>query len=181
MSAYHAGGAAATFADHPDEYEYALARVIEAGTAACYRGPTLYDDATPEGARAKAALKRWVGFYKAHRSTLIEPVVHLRRPDMQGWDGWLHVGPPGGARAGGGGDEAGVALVFNPTGMPLNATVRLPLYYTGVHDVALVSIDEAPPASHNVARDFSLALPLRMRPRSVTTVVVSDGAPRRFT
>ena len=83
--------------------------------------------------------------------------------------------------AGGGGDEAGVALVFNPTDMPLNATVRLPLYYTGVHDVALVSIDEAPPASHSVARDFSLSLPLRMRPRSVTTVVVSDGAPRRFT
>ena len=21
------------------------------------------------------------------------PVVHLRRPDMQGWDGWLHVNP----------------------------------------------------------------------------------------
>ena len=62
-----------------------------------------------------------------------------------------------------------------------NATVRLPLYYTGVHDVALVSVDEAPPTSHTVARDFSLSLPLRMRPRSVTTVVVSDGAPRRFT
>ena len=32
---------------------------------------------------------------KAHRATLIQPVVHLRRPDMQGWDGWLHVNPFG--------------------------------------------------------------------------------------
>ena len=29
----------------------------------------------------------------AHIATLIQPVVHLRRPDMQGWDGWLHVNP----------------------------------------------------------------------------------------
>ena len=84
LSDYHAGGGAATFAGHPEAYEWGLAQYLGAGTAACYRGPTLWTEGTPEGAAAKAALAKWVSFYKAHRAILIEPVVHLRRPDMQG-------------------------------------------------------------------------------------------------
>ena len=41
----------------------------------------------------QAIYTKWVTFYKAHRGTIIQPVVHLRRPDMQGWDGFLHVNP----------------------------------------------------------------------------------------
>jgi hypothetical protein len=35
------------------------------------------------GLRIRDMIKRWVEFYKQHRSTLIQPIVHLRRPDMQ--------------------------------------------------------------------------------------------------
>ena len=41
---YHAGGDAAAFAGHPKEYEFALATYLGAGTAACYRGATLYGE-----------------------------------------------------------------------------------------------------------------------------------------
>ena len=87
------------------------------GTAACYRGGQLWDNATEAGREIKAVLTKWVSFYKAHRATLIQPVVHLRRPDMQGWDGWLHVNPFGFGASGDTGSsvvEVGAAVVFNP-------------------------------------------------------------------
>ena len=40
-------------------------------------------------------MTKWVSWYKAHRATLIHPIVHIRRADMQSWDGWLHINPFG--------------------------------------------------------------------------------------
>ena len=85
---YHAGGADATFGGDPEAYEWGLAQYLGAGVAACYRGDKPY--ASPA---TKAILLKWIGFYKAHRQTLIQPVVHIRRASMQSWDGWLHVNP----------------------------------------------------------------------------------------
>ena len=84
---YHAGGDAAAFQDHPEEFEWALAQYLGAGTAACYRGAELWNNATEAGKKIKASTEKWVRFYKNHRETLIQPVVHLRRADMQDWDG----------------------------------------------------------------------------------------------
>ena len=165
---YHAGGGAATFGGHPAAYEWALAQYLGAGTAACYRGPTLWTEGTPEGATAKAALVKWVGFYKKHRQTLIEPIVHLRRPDAQGWDGWLHVRPLAKESSA----EVGVAMLFNPTDAPLNVSIVLPLYYTGLDATVQVSIDEGAFASHTVPRDYGLMVELAFAPRSIHTVVV---------
>ena len=64
-------------------YEWALAQYLGAGTAACYRGGQLWDNETKAGQEIKGVLKKWVSFYKDHRATLTQPVVHLRRPDMQ--------------------------------------------------------------------------------------------------
>jgi hypothetical protein len=62
---------------------------------------------------------------------------------VQGWDGWLHVNPMAfGARAGAPA-EVGVAIIFNPTGQPLEFVLALPLYYTGLSSSALVSVDGA--------------------------------------
>ena len=87
---YHAGGSAATFGQDAEAYEWGLAQYLGAGVAACYRGNRPYSNPA-----AKAALTRWIGFYKAHRHTLIQPIIHVRRPDMQSWDGWLHANPLG--------------------------------------------------------------------------------------
>ena len=75
---YHAGGAAAAFAGHPQDYEWALAQYLGAGVAACYRGAAVYDSPA-----ARAAVVKWVAFYKRHRAVLIQPVVHLKRPTLQ--------------------------------------------------------------------------------------------------
>ena len=165
LSAYHSGGDAATFAGHHAAYEYGLATYLGAGTAACYRGPVLYGDGAA-GAAMRATLKRWVGFYKAHRLTLIEPVVHLRRPDMQSWDGWMHVRPDGAT-------EVAVAMLFNPTDRWLNETIVLPLYYAGVDGTSVsVSVDESAFVTRAVGRGYDLRLEVALASRSVTTVVV---------
>jgi len=163
---YHAGGDDAAFAAHPQEYEFALATYLGAGTAACYRGATLYSEGEA-GEQMRATLKRWVGFYKAHRLTLIEPVIHLRRPDMQSWDGFLHVRPSGHA-------EVGLAMIFNPTSRPLNATVVLPLYYAGVEAAhVMLSINEGTPTEFTVSRSYKARVDLAIPAKGVATIVVS--------
>ena len=57
---YHAGGDAASFQNHPEEFEYALAQYLGAGTAACYRGAELWDPTTASGSAIKQSLQKWV-------------------------------------------------------------------------------------------------------------------------
>lgn len=162
---YHGGGDEAAFFGHLDAYEWAFAQYLGAGTAACYRGDLVFwDDAS------KAVAQKWVTFYKAHRGTIIQPVVHLRRANMQGWDGWLHVNP---FSVGGAGTEVGVAMLFNPTDAHLDLTLALPLYYCGLSDSALISVNGNAPSSHALARDFSVYLRLSLPPRSIHTLVIS--------
>lgn len=163
---YHAGGPAATFDNHALAFDWALAQYLGAGTAACYRGPHLWDNTTAQGAVIKQLLLKWVNFYKAHRQTLIQPVVHLRRPDLQSWDGWLHVNPFSSTA------DVGVALLFNPTRSTLNVDLRLPLYYTGLVDDALITINDRTPQLLHLNRDFSVHLNFTALPRSIHTIVV---------
>ena len=117
----------------------------------------------------KAKLKRWVLFYKAYRQTLIQPVVHLRRPDMQSWDGFLHVHPEAGE-----GEANAVAMLFNPTERSLSVTALLPLYYAGVGEGPNVSlsVNGGPFEQHALGRGYDVILSVEMRARSVATVVV---------
>jgi hypothetical protein len=170
----HAGGEAATFGGDIKAYEFGLAQYLGAGTAACYRGSRVYND-TP----TRAMVTKWISWYKAHRATLIHPIVHIRRADMQSWDGWLHVNPFG---YGAGNDtnahaEVGVAMLFNPTTVPLSVTVAVPLYYTGLTTSAMVSVDDGTPKVLALARDYSVSLPMEMAAGSIHTVVFSR--PRR--
>eukprot|EP00697_Spironema_sp_BW2_P015561 gnl/Spiro4/6458_TR3313_c0_g1_i1.p1 gnl/Spiro4/6458_TR3313_c0_g1~~gnl/Spiro4/6458_TR3313_c0_g1_i1.p1 ORF type:complete len:759 (-),score=179.88 gnl/Spiro4/6458_TR3313_c0_g1_i1:82-2358(-) len=163
---YHGGGDNASFApvsQHLVEYEWALAQYMGAGVAACYRGEKLYDSPA-----ARDVVAKWVRFYKKHRSTLIQPVVHMRRATMQSWDGWLHVNPRG--------TDIVVALLFNPTDSELtSASVSLPLYYAGAENFSFVfvSVDEGEPQARPVDRGSRVTVSLTMPPRSVHTVVVT--------
>ena len=143
--------------------------------AACYRGSAPFDSPA-----TRALVAKWVGFYKAHRGTLVQPVVHLRRADLQSWDGFMHVNPFA-YTAGdeeeehdGGGDEVALAMLFNPTAAPLSAAVALPLYYAGLAagDAALVSVDGGAFAARAVGRGDAIVLQLEMAAVSVHTVVI---------
>eukprot|EP01043_Picozoa_sp_COSAG02_P067792 COSAG02_NODE_11023_length_1810_cov_0.870836_1_plen_221_part_00 len=167
---YHAGGEAATFGEHIKAYEWGLAQYLGAGTAACYRGNRPYaNDPT------KAVVTKWISWYKQHRATLIHPIVHIRRADMQSWDGWLHVNPFGYSAGNSTNDfepqqketEVGVAMLFNPTTAHLNVTVNIPLYYTGLSTTAKVSVDGAEGVVMAIGRDYGLSLPMSMPANSI--------------
>ena len=191
VAADHAGGEAATFGNDIEAYEWGLAQYLGAGTAACYRGRRPYKDEP-----TRAMVTKWVSWFRAHRATLIQPIVsrtdvsgiwaavsidakrsscgqvHIRRADMQGWDGWLHVNPFAlGAGNASNADhaEVGVAMLFNPTGSTLQVTVAVPVYYTGLTTSALVSVDDGAAKPMAVERDFSVRLALTMAPRSIHT------------
>ncbi len=127
---YHGGGAAATLeplSEHLDAYLAHLWQNFGAGVQSCYRGPRLYD-----GPVVKEAVVRVVDWYKQYRDILNADVIHLRRPDGQDWDGFLHVDPQLPVK--------GMAMLFNPTDVPLSRSIRLPLYYTGLRENATVSL-----------------------------------------
>lgn len=167
---YEGGGAAASFApleDHVEEYEWALAQYFGAGVAACYRGERLY-----EGPKSRAVLQKWTSFYRSHRMVLTKPIIHLRRPDMQSWDGWLHVHPFAQI-------EVGLAMIFNPTSSSIDTTISLPLYYTGLQgSVAIAEGFGGVPKTVKLKRGEFADVQLKMEPRTITFFVISrvEGA-----
>jgi hypothetical protein len=156
---YHGGGDEAAFepmSAHLPEYEMGLAQYLGAGIAACYRGFRLYD--TPA---VQAVVTKWVAVYKRYRPIIISDVVHVRRPDGQSIDSFGHANA---FLAG----EKGFFLAFNPTLFPLNTTLYLPLYFTGIATTAGVSHEGGAVVPYALARDYSIAVAVSLPPQSVT-------------
>ncbi|KAG7357466.1 hypothetical protein IV203_002154 [Nitzschia inconspicua] len=160
LTEYHSGGTEATFAHHPEELEWAVAQYLGAGTAACYK-----NESTVEGSQIRSIFDRWISFYKSHRETIIQPVVHLRRPTMNGWDGWLHVHPLGKV-------EVGLAMIFNPTDQQLrDIDLTFPLYYTSLTDEVVIMVNEGKPVRKTIERDYTTTLVASLPPRSIHTFI----------
>ena len=164
LTEYQGGGATATIEplkDHLPHYETRLANLFGAGVQACYRGPRLYDcDET------KAVVEKWVAFYKQHRAILDSDLLHLRRADGRDWDGWLHVNPAL--------PERGLAMFYNPLDQPLERSIRLPLYYTGLTARAVIRREDGPPETITLARDYSVRLTLGIPARGRTWITVAE-------
>lgn len=156
LTQYHGGGAAATvepLVEHLGHYERMIVSNLAYGAQACYRGPRLYDtDAT------KAVVRKWVGWYKAHREILESDVIHRssRRADGRDLDWVLH------ANAQPEGNDHGMLVVFNPTARAIERALDLDLYYTGLVDAAAVRDDQGQ----------SIVLGLDRRSRARLTVQV---------
>jgi hypothetical protein len=105
------------------------------------------------------------GFYLEYRALLTSDVVHLnRRADGQGLDAILHVNPLLGSSSSGDDDTTGngnsngngnggsaLLVVFNPTDADVAMSLAVPLYYSGIEDVA--SVEEGPPGPGPVTTD----------------------------
>jgi hypothetical protein len=63
-------------------------------------------------------------------------------------------------------------MVFNPTADPIETTLPLPLYYTGLTDVALVSEQEKMPTNYTLARDYHIDLPIVLPPLGITWFLI---------
>jgi hypothetical protein len=159
---YQGGGAAATLeplAEHLDAYEAHLAQNFLSGVQACYRGTRLFDSEA-----TRSVVRKWVEFYKKHRSILDADIVHLRRPDGRDVDGILHVDP--------GGEPRGLAVFHNPTGRVIEKTVEVPLYYTGLERLAQVREEDGPAVSYRIDRNYKIHLPVRIAPHGRTWFVI---------
>ncbi|MBM3237681.1 alpha-galactosidase [Candidatus Poribacteria bacterium] len=159
---YHGGGAAATFeplSEHLQEYEWHLAQNFGSGVIACYRGPRLYD--TEE---TKAVVKKWVDFYKKYRIILDSDIIHIRRPDGKDIDCIMHVNSQTKERA--------LAMVYNPTDREITTTLKLPLYYAGLTDKAMIREQEGEAREYKLDREYNVYVPVNMRAKTITWFVV---------
>lgn len=161
---YHGGGAAATLeplSEHLDFYKAHMFQNYGAGVQACYRGPRLYD--TPE---TEVAVKEVIDWYKKYRNILNSDIIHLRRADARDWDGILHVNPKE--------KEKGLALFFNPLDKEITRTIKLPLYYTGLTQKALVREQEKQSVVYTLNRDYSIDLTIKLPPNGYTWYVIEQ-------
>lgn len=171
ITQYHSGGDAATFEPlsvNIADYEHVLVQTLALGVGGNFRGDRLFDSPA-----VQAVVAKWAGFYRTYRDIVTADVVHLRRPDGQGWDGMMHVGPllQSGRRA--------LAVLFNPTGADITQAIELPLYYTGLADEAVVSVGETgTPATLILARDYSVAVPLTIPANGFSWVHVAAPGSR---
>jgi hypothetical protein len=162
LTEYQGGGAAATLeplSEHLDMYEAHLAQNFTSGVQACYRGPRLYDTEATQ-----AVVKKWVDFYKANRAILDSDIIHIRRPDGRDIDCILHVNPQLKTR--------GLAVVHNPLDGEVTRELRLPLYYTGLQDVAMIREREGQPVRYELDREHNVTVPLRIPARGMTWLFI---------
>ena len=159
---YHGGGAAATFeplCEHLDDYESHLAQNFGSGVIACYRGPRLFDTE-----QTKTVVKKWVDFYKKYRPILDSDLIHVRRPDGRSIDCVLHAN----AQI----DPCGLAMLYNPTRTVQRMTLKLPLYYTGLSEIAKVREKEGESKCYKIDRHYNIEIPIEMEARSVSYLVI---------
>lgn len=162
LTQYHGGGAEATMEplnDHLVDYENHMMQNYGSGVQACYRGPRLYD--TP---KTKTVVKKVIDWYKKYRDILNSDIVHLRRPSGKDWDGFLHVNPKL--------KEKGLAMLFNPTDQVMTRNVKLPLYYTGLSDIAKVRIKDVEAITVTLERDYSININIEIPANSYTWLVI---------
>jgi hypothetical protein len=162
LTEYQGGGAAATIEplkDHLPHYETRLANLFGAGVQACYRGPRLFDSN-----ETRSVVKHWVDFYKQHRAILDSDLIHLRRADARDWDGWLHVNPHL--------SERGLAVLYNPLPSTIERQIRLPLYYTGLREAAIVRWQSGNSEKIMLDRDYSAGVKVKVPARSRTWITI---------
>jgi len=149
LTEYQGGGEAATIEplkDHLQVYEQHMASAFGFGVQACYRGPRLYD--SPE---TRAAVIKWVSWFKKHRAILESDLIHVRRADGKHLDVALHANSLL--------SEPALAVVYNPTDHPITEELTLPLYYSGLSDAATVHDNKE---SHVVRLDWQCQVRLKL-------------------
>ncbi len=162
LTAYHGGGPDAVLEplnQHLKDYEQLMYQYYGAGIQACYRGPRLYD--TEE---TKQTVINVVNWYKKYRDILNADIIHLRRADGRDWDGILHVDRQL--------KEKGFLMVYNPLKESITRTIKLPLYYTGLTQVASIREKEGSPVRYKVNRDYTVDFTFTLEPGSYSWFVV---------
>ena len=165
LTQYHGGGEAATIEplhQNLEHYGNMLASNLGAGVQAVYRGHRLYD--TPE---TKAMVIKWVDWYKTHRDILESDVIHSssRRADSRQLDWFFHANPDL--------ETKGMLVVYNPLDEPVQESLDLNLYYTGLSQQADVSLDGKAPSKVAIDARNKMTLSVEVPARGVTWATFS--------
>lgn len=161
LTEYHGGGEAATIEplnEHLAHYEMMMASNLGAGVQACYRGPRLYDSE-----ETKTMVKGMVDWYKEHREVLEGDIIHLKRATGNDLDYWLNVNPSG--------NEKGLLMVYNPTNHEITKKIKVPLYYTGLIDLAKLSFKSGETSQLQLNRNYEIEIDLTVPANGDTWVL----------
>jgi hypothetical protein len=158
LTKYQGGGKEAVLeplSAHLTDYEQLMMQYYGAGVQACYRGPRLFDtDST------KKAVINVINWYKKYRDILNSDIIHLRRADGRDWDGIMHINPQLKTKA--------LVMLYNPLKEKITRTIKLPLYYTGLTDIANVREKEGAIIKYSVNRNYEMELSFSIEPESYT-------------
>lgn len=135
--------------DNLDRYESQLVQYLASGCQFTIRGNRIYD--TPE---TKAMVQKWINWFKAYRDILTSEIIHVSRPTGRDLDCMMHVNPFIGHK--------GMVIVFNPTEDAVEKEIKLPLYYTGLKEKALIST-EGVKTSYTLNNKQELLLPVKIK------------------
>jgi len=164
LTKYQGGGPEAVLEplkDHLNDYEQLMIQYYGAGVQACYRGPRLYDSE-----ETKQVVIKTISWYKKYRDILNSDIIHLRRADGRDWDGILHVNPNL--------KEKGFALFYNPTNEKIRRTIKLPLYYAGLTDTALIAEKDGPPIRMSLNRNYEVEATIAIEANSYTWLLIRE-------
>ncbi len=163
LTAYHGGGPDAVLEplnEHLDDYKQLMMQYYGAGIQACYRGPRLYDTE-----QTKNTVIEVVDWYKKYRNILNADIIHLRRADGRDWDGIMHVDPAL--------KEKGLILLYNPLKTKIIRTIQLPVYYTGLKDVATLAEKGLNPQKYKIGKNYTLTFTFTLEPESYSWYIVN--------
>jgi hypothetical protein len=91
-------------------------------------------------------------------------LIHVRRPDGRSIDCVLHAN----AQI----SPCGLAMLYNPTRGVQQMTLKLPLYYTGLCEIAKIREGEGEPKRYTIDRDYNVEIPIKMEAKSVSYLVI---------
>ena len=165
LTQYHGGGAAATIEplhQNLQHYETMLASNLGAGVQAVYRGHRLYD--TEE---TKAAVIRWVDWFKEHRGILESDIIHSssQRANAQDLDWFFHANPHL--------DTPGFLVVFNPTKREIQKEILINLYYSGLREKAVLKVNGESVGLHSINDRQRMKVPVYLSPGEIVSVALS--------
>jgi len=63
-------------------------------------------------------------------------------------------------------------MLYNPTNETITRKVKIPLYYTGLTEVARVLEEEGPPKVYKLNRDYTIDMEFSLGPDSYTWFVI---------
>ena len=146
------------------QWEFYLQIYFGTGVAPLFHGKRLFDPAYPAG---RALVKRYTDWNQRHRAILHADLIHLQRNDGNGFDAMMHVEPDSRKCK-----ERAMLVCYNQNpNEHVNATLIVPLYYSGLDTVASVStgsigLDGSTPVALTLARDWTVTLDIQMPPLS---------------